>query len=45
MKKIVIEEYAMRGVQCDVMKALTLLTQAYIRCHPKTGISSQVHTL
>ena len=28
--KKVIEEYAKRGEQCDVMKALTLLTQAYI---------------
>ena len=30
MSKKVIEEYAKRGEQCDVMKALTLLTQAYI---------------
>ena len=30
MKKNVIEEYAKRGEQCDVMKALTLLTKAYI---------------
>lgn len=29
MKKL-IEKYAVRGEQCDVMKALTLLTQAYI---------------
>jgi len=28
--KKVIEEYAKRGEQCDVMKALTLLTQAYV---------------
>lgn len=28
--KEIIEEYAKRGEQCDVMKALTLLTQAYI---------------
>lgn len=25
-----IEKYAIRGEQCDVMKALTLLTKAYI---------------
>ena len=30
MNKKVIEDYAMRGAQCDVMKALTLLTKAYI---------------
>ena len=30
MSKKVVEEYAKRGEQCDVMKALTLLTQAYI---------------
>lgn len=30
MNKKIIEDYAMRGAQCDVMKALTLLTQAYI---------------
>ena len=30
MKKKIIEEYAKRGDQCDIMKALTLLTQAYI---------------
>jgi len=30
MKKNVIEEYAKRGEQCDIMKALTLLTKAYI---------------
>lgn len=29
MKKL-IEKYAVRGELCDVMKALTLLTQAYI---------------
>jgi hypothetical protein len=26
----IIEKYAIRGEQCDVMKALTLLTKAYI---------------
>lgn len=30
MKKKIIEEYAKRGDQCDIMKALSLLTQAYI---------------
>ena len=30
MKKNVIEEYAERGEQCDIIKALTLLTKAYI---------------
>lgn len=30
MNKKVIEDYARCGVQCDVMKALTLLTKAYI---------------
>lgn len=30
MNKKIIEEYAKRGEQCDVMKALTLLTQAYV---------------
>lgn len=30
MKKNVIEEYVKQGEQCDIMKALTLLTQAYI---------------
>ena len=30
MNKKVIEDYAMRGAQCDVMKALTLLTKAYV---------------
>ena len=42
MKKKVIEEYAMRGAQCDVMKALTLLTQAYIS---QCGISLGLRTL
>jgi hypothetical protein len=30
MNKKVLEDYAKRGAQCDVMKALALLTQAYV---------------
>ncbi len=40
--KKVIEEYAKRGEQCDVMKALTLLTQAYIS---QCGISLGCRTV
>ena len=40
--KKVIEEYAKRGEQCDVMKALTLLTQAYIS---QCGISIGCRTV
>ena len=44
MKKKVIEEYAMRGVQCDVMKALTLLTQAYIsQCGISLGLRTVIY--
>ena len=42
MNKKVIEDYAKRGAQCDIMKALTLLTQAYIS---QCGISLGVRTL
>lgn len=42
MNKKVIEEYAKRGAQCDVMKALTLLTQAYIS---QCGISLDLRTV
>ena len=42
MNKKVIEEYAIRGAQCDVMKALTLLTQAYIS---QCGISMGLRTV
>ena len=42
MNKKVIEEYAKRGAQCDVMKALNLLTQAYIS---QCGISMGLRTV
>jgi len=42
MNKKVIEEYAKRGAQCDVMKALTLLTQA---CISQCGISLGLRTV
>ena len=42
--KKVIEEYAKRGEQCDVMKALTLLTQAYIsQCGISLGCRTVVY--
>ncbi len=43
MKKL-IEKYAVRGEQCDVMKALTLLTQAYIsQCGISLGCRTVVY--
>ena len=40
----VIEEYAKRGVQCDVMEALTLLTQAYIsQCGISLGLRTVIY--
>ena len=42
MNKKVLEDYAKRGAQCDIMKALTLLTQAYIS---QCGISLGLRTL
>lgn len=42
--KKVIEEYAKRGEQCDVMKELTLLTQAYIsQCGISLGCRTVVY--
>ena len=44
MNKKVIEEYAKRGAQCDVMKALTLLTQAYIsQCGISLGLRTVIY--
>jgi hypothetical protein len=44
MNKKVIEEYAKRGAQCDVMKALTLLTQAYIsQCGIRLGLRTVIY--